>query len=170
VTGVHNNLLENGSFEFDGTLENGSWGVVTVPGWTNAVGGVEVWPTDNNNTSPAVEPTDGESLIELDANTNAGDAVDSISQTVNTVADQSYELSFDFSARPGTALETNSLEVYWDGELLDTIDPTDFTWQTATYTVQDKTGDGTATLTFQEIDAQDDSYGILLDNAYLVVV
>ena len=32
-----------------------------------------------------------------------------------------YTVSFDFSARPGVAANSNTIEVYWDGVLLDTI-------------------------------------------------
>lgn len=160
------NLIVNGSFEelTSGVFDDG-WGNFTLPGWTNENGGtIEIWSTPG--PVDGVAAPDGLQLLEVDATTT----FDGISQTIATLDDQSYTLSFEMAARPNTSLGTNTLEVYWDGQLIDTISPADYEWQTYSYQVQDLQDDNSAKLTFKEVSSENDSLGILIDNVSLFMV
>jgi Ca2+-binding RTX toxin-like protein len=147
-------LLVNGGFE-SGQADK-SWAGNTVHGWQSATGQFETWGSGFNG-APV---TDGGSFIELD---HHGKSVDRIWQDVQTGADETYTFSIDAMQRPGTA--TNSFEVWWDGELVTTITP-GTTWGTHSFSVTG-TG-GSVRLEIRELASQDDSLGILLDNARLL--
>ena len=92
------NLIVNGSFE-EPTQSSGSWGFHTsMSGWTVKPdadadrGGVEV----RNNT--VGEAQDGSNFIELDAYGNSW-----ISQTVDTIENSLYQLTFWYSPRENVA-------------------------------------------------------------------
>ena len=61
------------------------------------------------------------------------------------------------------------LQVYWGGQLIDTIDPTSTTMTTNTYTVVGGAGDGTDKLRFTEI-GSDDFGGTPIDNVQMFAV
>ena len=64
---------------------------------------------------PAVgAASEGQQLVELDG-------VNRISRDVETAPGDQYELIVDFSARPGVGPDANAIEIYWDGNLLDTL-------------------------------------------------
>ena len=152
------NLIVNGSFE---NPDVASWGAFSsISGWTASSGSVEVM--DNNNGSGTA--SDGQQFLEMDA----GWSVDGIYQDVQTEAGQSYMLSLDIAARSGAALSTNTVQVYWNGTLVDTIDPASVAWETHTLTVVG-TG-GNDRLEFREPSGDNDSYGGLIDNVSLSVV
>ncbi len=94
-------LLINGSFE-DNSMGNGNWnvfyGATALTGWSAAANGVEL----RNNIAGTASA--GVNFVELDTYSNS-----SISQTVSTVAGQWYSLSFSYSNRVNTALDTNGL-------------------------------------------------------------
>lgn len=156
LTTVGSNLITNGTMEATGTKINGSVDT-NVSGWTsilngNVVAKSEVWNGSLDGVSNAV----GDTYVELDN----GRGVDAISQTIATTADTSYVLSFDAALR-GSAGD-DGIEVYIDDELVDVIRPGDTTWDT--YTVS-FTGTGTdTTIEFREIDSEDDTLGVLLDD------
>jgi len=129
---------------------------------------LEGWQTDNagNIIEIGRETVYGGSdanniIIELEA--NHGDA----SNLYTDVATQDggvYTLEFDFSARAGQGGAASEIEVYWDGELIDTITPgSEFGFEHYSYTVE---GDGDPSrLEFRASDASgQDSVGGLLDN------
>ncbi len=141
------NLINNGSFE-SGTT-----------GWTGNGDTVEV------NTAGAfgVTGATGSKVAELDANSCG---VGGFYQHVATTVGQAYQLSVDIAARSGTALATNTVEVYWAGKKIATIDPTSTTMKTYTFDVV-----GTSTsdrLEFREQAGDDDSVGGIIDNVRLV--
>ncbi len=142
------NVLVNGGLEA-GVAAN-SFAAVTLTGWTNAAGGtIEVWGTGMGGETAV----DGTNFVELD---NAG-ALDSMYQDVTTTTGESYVLSFSSQQR---AVGTDSVQVYWGGTLIGTIQPgTD--WATYTFTV---TGTGGADrLEFRELAGENNGFGILLD-------
>ena len=149
------NLLVNGSFE-QGVTPNNARFFTSIGGWTNGNGGtIEVW---GNGLEGEGNATDGSNFIELD-NDNA---VDSIRQDVQTVAGESYTLSFSAQQR-GSMSE--SIEVWWRGTLVGTITPTS-NWSTYSFTV---TGSGGLDrLEFREPAGQSNSFGPLMDNVQLV--
>jgi len=97
-------LLTNGSFEAP-DIAPGTWGIFgAVPGWSSSQFGIEV--RDNN----AGTAYDGTQFVELDTTTNSW-----MSQSVSTVGGMHYVLSFAYSPRPGVAMTSNKIDVWWNG-------------------------------------------------------
>lgn len=152
------NLIIGGSFE-EIDVRTGGWrGFGEDPsGQWDSQNGVEVW--DNLGGTAA---SDGEQFLELDY-TRAEDA---ISQTVTTEAGQTYTLSLDIRARGETT--TDAIEIYWNGELVDVVDPSSTNWEEISFEV---TGTGGAdVLEFKEVSGESDSLGAHLDNIRLIEV
>jgi hypothetical protein len=146
------NLITNGSFE-DPALSNGSWTIfANIPGWTGTNAGIEV----RNNVAGIAE--DGNNFVELDSNSNSG-----MYQTVTTVASSTYTLSYYYAPRQNVAFESNYIELYFDGKLIDSISgysTSDNAWSLRSFTV---TGTGNDTIKFMAA-GTDDSYGGSIDN------
>jgi predicted ribosomally synthesized peptide with SipW-like signal peptide len=75
--------------------------------------------------------SEGDQYIELDSDWNGhtgtldGEPASTIiSQTINTVPGQTYEIHYAFAARPGTPASDNTVEVRWGGVVVDTAPPT----------------------------------------------
>jgi protein involved in temperature-dependent protein secretion len=152
-------MIQNGSFEVYDGPHGGSAGTGwyenpnTIDGWT--YGNVDVHEAGHNNFGA----TDGGHHLDLAARTNGW-----ISQEVEGQLDgQVYQLSFDMKSRGGEGQSV--AEVYWNGELIDTIDPatTGSGWQTFSFNVVGGSGDGSNTLTFVEI-GSDNNGGTLIDS------
>lgn len=166
------NLLVNGSFETN-PVGKGRWGYTNnLQGWTGlartetgivANATIEIW-----NSYSRIKATDGDSFIELDANRN----INGISQSVQTKNGQLYKLTLDFAARlniVGTAPERSrngdSFSIFWNDQKLGDYSSRTNSWTTLTLQV---TGTGNLDqLRFFENSAQNDSYGVLLDNVTL---
>jgi Ca2+-binding RTX toxin-like protein/carbon monoxide dehydrogenase subunit G len=161
IGGGTGNLLVNGSFEAN-LIGAGSWApTATLTGWTAASGDFETW---NHLTvsSQTYTASDGVQSIELDS----GMGLDRFYQDVQTVSGAQYTLSFDAAMRAGTPSSTGTIQVFWNGNLIDSFDPTSTSWAKHSYTV---TGDGGSDrLTFSEVAADNDSLGGLIDNVRLV--
>jgi Ca2+-binding RTX toxin-like protein len=127
------NLITNGSFE-DG---NDGWTLVSGNGFDIESSG-----------SHSVQATDGNKYLDMEKGGNV-----TIEQSVSGLSHgESYQLSFDAAQTgDGDAL----MKVYWNGELIDTIDATSNTMSTYTYDVQGGTGDGSNTLRFEELGTED---------------
>ena len=99
------NLVTNGSFEAP-NIPNSSWTIFygSIPGWSTGPAGVEV--RDNN----AGTAYDGSQFVELDTTSNSW-----IQQALNTVAGESYLISFAFSPRIGVNGTSNKIDIWWDG-------------------------------------------------------
>lgn len=113
------NIVTNGSFEeLSGfALANGSWGLFSsLPGWTQKSGdSFEIQLAKNYQTAATGrynsfnESYDGAHYLELNAN-----RLGTIAQTLSTVADQIYRLSFGYSGRSDSGTGRDSLlDVYW---------------------------------------------------------
>jgi hypothetical protein len=93
ICGVsHANLIVNGSFE-NNDIPNNSWrpfNAGTVDGWSGT--NMELW-----DQFQRFKAFDGRQYAELNANGNGGRY--SIYQTINTIAGQSYDVSFVYAAR-----------------------------------------------------------------------
>ncbi|WP_439140517.1 Hint domain-containing protein, partial [Roseicyclus sp.] len=149
------NLIVNGSFEAG--VADGAWQYFSngnLAGWQSDSGIVEV----QGNGFAGITAADGTNWAEIDADS----AVDNIYQDVTTPAGESLTLSFEAQQR--SAGDTQSIEVWFGGVLIDTITPTTNAWQTYSYTV---TGSGTDRLEFRELSSQSNSFGPLLDNVSL---
>ncbi|WP_170429240.1 PA14 domain-containing protein, partial [Ruegeria arenilitoris] len=150
------NLIRNGSFE-DFDVAEGRWkGFQSddTGSWQNA-NGMEIW-----NQLGRVEASEGNQLLEMDH----GHGVDSISQVIQTEDGQLYDLSLDLRER--VAGGTDTVEVYWNGNLVAELDPQSADWETFKLQV---VGTGKDTLELRESQVENDSYGALIDNVTLTV-
>lgn len=158
-----NNLLVNGSFE-DPEVE-GDWSIFsTVAGWTIALSdGLELWA--NGFYGGASE---GNQNAELD-----GNAPTKITQNVTTVPGATYELRFDFSARPDAdSAADNNVDGLVNGAAImnataNGSDITENTWSTHSETFVAATA--TTEIGFED-KGTNNSYGSLIDNAVLCLV
>jgi hypothetical protein len=153
-------LLENGSFE-NPAVAPGTWTVTQIPGWTNTAGnGIEVWASGYLGA----DATDGGYLIETDSYSNVQDV---ITTTMDAAEGVTYALTFDFAARiDGPGGDTDKFEVWWNGALYGSFNPTSTTWEHASIDVVG--GTGADTLEIREA-GNNDGYGALVDNVSLVI-
>lgn len=156
TTTAGSNLLINGSFEAG--VPNGAWQYFTngtLAGWRSDSGIIEV----QGNGAAGSNAANGSNYAEIDADT----AVDNIYQDVATPAGEPLTLSFQAQQRFAGA--TDSFQVWFGGQLIDTVTPTTNSWQTYTYTV---TGSGgTDRLEFREVTSTADANGPFIDNVSL---
>ncbi|TGE84250.1 hemolysin-type calcium-binding protein [Pseudoalteromonas sp. KS88] len=152
-TMASSNLVVNGSFE-DTAQVSGTWSLFNkVPGWQRSDNAKFEIQTTALNIVPS---QDGTQYIELDSTANY-----SVFQTLETQAQQNYEISFYYSARRDGDETTNKAKVYWDGELLDTLNASSRGWQKFTYTV--KANSNSSELKFVGA-GKSDSYGAFIDD------
>lgn len=158
------NLLTNASFEEPvadaNTHAGGLWEIFSsVLGWTISSDGLEIWNGLFGGASTGMQNA------ELDGNQNTN-----ISQTITTIPGATYELKFDFSARPNVV--DNAITAKVDGVDIAsaTADGTGLTttsWQTITQSFVATT----TTTQVQFIDnGVSNSYGSLIDNTAVCFV
>lgn len=155
------NLIVNGGFESDEVTLSQHWQVYgELDGWKALNNNIELQENGiyTNQTAAA-----GDQWLELDYN---GNAVEGVYQDVQTVNGQDYTLSLDVALRNGTQPATNTILVYWNGDLVAEIEPASNAWQTLEFTVHGTGGLDRLTLAHDSVDA--DSYGGLIDNVSLV--
>ena len=144
ISGGSGNLIQNGSFES------------VADHWTNAGGGnIEAYHT---GSVYGVTGVTGTNVLELDGE---GGVADQIYQDVSTENGKVYDLSLDVAQRSGFA-NSSTVEVYWNGELVESIDPASTNLET--YNVQVVGTGGSDRLEFREPASQDDSTGGIIDN------
>ncbi len=170
---AHANLLVNGSFEDISAAAGiqsqptGTFSIrSTLPGWSSS-NGIEV---RNNVAGTAQQLTSFIELATQDASKNPLNS--SMTQSVLTTAGATYDLSFWYSPRAnlpsGLAADTNKIQVFWNGTLLDTLDGTSSSthqWRQVSHTVTG-TG-GYVDLTFAAATAVPNGRGGSLDNISL---
>ncbi|USE37007.1 cadherin repeat domain-containing protein [Endozoicomonas sp. SCSIO W0465] len=105
-----------------------------------------------------VSPYEGEYGLELD--NGAGGTPDALYYTVATGQGLSHKVSLRVHERPGGD-GSDHVEVVWNGEVLETINPTD-AWGEYVVTLPD-TGLASTQLAIREVAGQDDGSGPLLD-------
>lgn len=144
-------LVTNGSFEAD-PQSNGSWNIYSsLTGWNGS-------PNIELRNNVAGTAYDGSNFVELDTHSNS-----SMSQLLTGAAGL-YELSFWYSARPGTGT-TNDLSFSFDGIANGTVltgignAGSNHSWQQFSQIVN---FDGNGLLTFSAVGISD-SYGGSLD-------
>ncbi|PLX36063.1 MAG: hypothetical protein C0606_15180, partial [Hyphomicrobiales bacterium] len=155
------NLIVNGSFEDNEVVGSGGnyTYTSTVDGWSS--------PTQMELQEDGVGghvASDGDQWLELDVDSE----VDSVYQDVTTEAGKVYELSLDLAHRSTTTSASSTIEIYWNGVLVDSVDPatTDFT----TYTYNVTGTGGSDRLEFRETAEDTNNEGALIDNVQLVDV
>jgi len=141
-------LIQNGSFEnFTVTKDRDSWKYVQFDNW---VGDGEVWNHKRGRVA-----TKGTYKAELDVKKKS---VNSLTQTVTTVAGEEYLLSLDAYGRKASS---SDFELLVDGEKLATITPSKY-WDK--YGVSFIGKGGEQTITIQEVASQDSGVGTVIDN------
>ena len=155
-------LVKNGSFEEGHNLRDRSWGLFRdVPGW-ELVNGKPI----ELQTGVVGQASEGRTLVELDSTGNSH-----VGQVIDTEPGGQYILSFDFSARRGVRAESNTIEVWFDGELIDTVTAEgrglrDHQWTTKEYSV---TAEGEEALLEFRATGINDSLGGMIDNVFMNV-
>jgi YD repeat-containing protein len=167
------NLVVNGSFEQSATtyvttstgrLNDAS---LDIPGWTKAnLQGIEQVTTGVNGTAA----TDGTFYLDMDA-TGGADSDTDISQTINGIGQGTQLLlQFDYANTAGMVPgvegdeASGSLWVYWNDQVIATMESPTIGMITKTYTVTAAAGGNT--LRFREVGPQD-GHGVSLDNVQL---
>jgi hypothetical protein len=147
------NIIVNGSFESPSVPVGEFDYFGSIPGWTLAAGpSIEIQHNFNGSAAAGLQH------IELDSEENSAIYQDILGAPGN------YVLSFAFSPRPGWA--ENTMEVFWNGALLDTLDASGIglggtSWTVHTYNV---TANAASTrLQFAAVGASD-SFGAYLDD------
>ncbi len=148
------NLIINGSFE-DPDVGT-SWGLFTsIPGWTSSgpqieIGHANVYGVTNN---------DLDQVMEMDSTGNA-----IVQQILGTSTGSSYDLSFGVAMRVGRVPTDCTVEVWWNGGLLTSIDPNSTVMAYYSFTVFG--GVSGSTLEFRGA-GNSNSYGGLVDKVVL---
>jgi hypothetical protein len=130
---VPTNLITNGSFEtFTGrTINSGQWTVVEGENSSHGSAYLNGWQADATHgvelrRNVAGTAQNGNIFAELDShwgyftgNTHTTPCCNSwISQTVDTVLNQVYHLSYWYSPRAGSTSGNNEINVFWNGSKL----------------------------------------------------
>lgn len=156
-------LRDSDSLAYSGDYSNGRWGLFgEFNGWQHeGRHRIEVQRDGLLGTTQT-----GNAVFELDSTGNSTIYRD----IAGLDSSLSHTLSFDFSARPGVALNSNTIEVRWDGVLLDTISAdgrglSDFDWTTYTFNVPISGSSGR--LTFSGVGVSD-SLGGMVSNINVV--
>ena len=103
-------LIFQADFE-DVDVEDGKFGFFReVSGLTASGVPVEV----QNNVSSVGPASQGNQHLELDG-------ISGVATNIATTGTDELLLKFDYSPRPGVSLSGNSIEVWWDGNLLETV-------------------------------------------------
>jgi Ca2+-binding RTX toxin-like protein len=166
------NLLVNGSFEdVSGLGSNpfGRVGVGSIPGWTtsNPNSLIEVF---NINPETNRAGSDGNFAVDMEGspgNIRLGQNVQ------NIVTGQSYRLTFDVADSAdltASGPNENVVDVFFGGQLIATIDPSNVTeadYEKISLNIIGGSGDGSNRLEFQGRGIED-NIGISLDNVSLV--
>lgn len=183
-------LIKNGGFEAPDVTNGSQWdvfpsgtsGLEWAIDWTGVVPATYDGDTKPNPANIELHsgvngwnPSEGAQYAELDSdwegpagNTSGEPANTSLTQTVSAATGVTYKLKFDFSPRPGVS--SNIMEVYWNGNLVATINQDgssnfNTAWQTYSY---DLVGvDGDDVLEFREV-GNPDSLGSFLDKVSLI--
>lgn len=155
------NLVANGSFEDYSTITNGRWSIFgSGYGWTTGANGVEI------RNAVAGTAADGVRFAELDTTGNSW-----ISQTIQTYANQTLELSFSYAPRTGVAANSNGIQVFWNDLSLGSFKANGSngsSWLDLVYDVQ-ADANGFGVLKFAAIGVSD-SLGGSLDNVSVTAV
>ncbi|MFN3145773.1 MAG: Hint domain-containing protein [Paracoccaceae bacterium] len=157
------NLVVNGSFEDVTGLASTFYGYVgtgAIPGWTTTDPNSDL--DVHNDGRGQIDPTDGENWLDLEA--SPGDI--RVGQDIQGMADgQTYTLSFDAGDGQGVpgSLGENTINVYFGGELIATIDPEQGQMDTYTFDIVGGSGNGSDRLEFEGV-GPDDKYGASIDN------
>ncbi|MGX9354277.1 Hint domain-containing protein [Roseobacteraceae bacterium S113] len=159
VTTSGPNLIVNGSFEdLTGTTTTGfgAQGTGTIAGWTSVdpAGEFDLHNDGKGNTFA----TDGDYVLDMGA---TPENLTVYQDVAGLTSGETYQLTFD--AGDVDFAPTNTVEVYFGGELIGVVDPEPGTMESFAFLVEGGAGDGSDRLQFREVGAED-VHGIQLDN------
>ncbi len=160
-------LIVNGSFENTPALSNGSWGTFdSIQGWTAESTGTEYNPIEVGQGGVyGVTGFDGNNIAELNSYGRSR-----ISQTISGLsAGEELNMSFlaGYRQDPNTSLHTNSIEVLWNGNAVQTFNPTSSVMSLESLHLTAVAGDNK--LSFQSV-GDESSYGGIIDNVKMQAV
>src|SRR6056297_1844695 len=164
------NLIVNGSFEDTTGMTPTGYGFVdtgAIPAWTTADPNAEI--DIHNDGRGGIDPTDGNNWLARDAspgNTGVGRDV------AGVTAGESYTLTYDAGDKadePSSGPGENLINVYWGGELIDTVDPAQGQMDSYQFTVVGGAGDGSNRLEFEGT-GDEDNFGASVDNVQLFLL
>lgn len=183
------NLIQNGSFEDPEVTHGDGWDI--FPSGTSDLDWTVSWRdpfvgaplTANAELHRGVngwQANNGMQYTELDSDwnghaegPNGEEASVILSQAVPTIPGRTYELSYAFSPRPGTAAAQNSLEASEDGNVLNTVPGTDGSANTntawTTYTDSFVAGDASTDIAFKDLGTPN-SEGTFLDDVRMYCI
>jgi hypothetical protein len=148
VMATSGELIQNGSFEkFSIDKDNGRWKLVQFDNWN---GDGEVW-----NHKIGRVATKGTYKAELDVGRNK---VNSLTQTITTVAGETYTFSLDAYARK---TGTSDFELLIDGQVVLAMTPSRY-WEK--YGIEFTGSGGDQTIEVREVASQDNGAGTIIDN------
>ena len=121
------NLVRNGSFEdLTGITMNPTWAQSQqLAGWTST--NDAKFEVQLAGTPSFAAAYDGAHYLELNS-----DKLGGISQTLSTIAGQSYELAFAYASRQGAGA-ASSFNVYWGEQLIASLNTASTTWISYSY-------------------------------------
>ena len=156
-------LIVNGSFEdLTGTTAQtfGALGAGAITGWTDYNGSnLDL----HSNGKGGTFATDGDYVMDMGG---TPDNVHMYQDVAGVVDGEIYKLTLDAGDVTGGG---NSVEVYWGGELIATIDPVEGGMESFSFDLIGGAGDGGDRLEFKEIGPEDVD-GVQLDNIQLTGV
>ncbi|MFK7943051.1 MAG: Ig-like domain-containing protein [Paracoccaceae bacterium] len=162
-TTTGSNLIINGSFEDLTGLTTQAFGATgngSIVGWTSPSGVAIDIHTDERK---GIAPTDGVAWLDTAASPTDLD----VEQTIaGLTAGAVYQLQFDLGTPVGNP---DTVEVYWGGDLIATIDPATTVLQTLNFSFIGGAGDGSNTLAFVGTNG-DDNDGASIDNVQFALV
>ncbi|WP_420861582.1 Hint domain-containing protein [Algirhabdus cladophorae] len=156
------NLIYNGSFEdLTGTVETswGDQGVGSVAGWTDYDPSAEL--DLHEDGKGGTYATDGTHVLDMGASPQNLHVYQDVA---GVVTGEDYTLTLDAGDLSG--VDNNALEIYWNGVLVDTINPGAGTMDSFSYALVGGSGDGSNRLEFKEVGVID-VHGLQLDNIQL---
>ena len=112
---IGSELLVDGSFE-SAVVGANTWTHQGVVGGWRSDTEVEVWGKDFYG----LKATDGNKIAELDY--DAGGKLSNIYQDVKTEAGAQYTFEFDFAKRPDSKAGSDTINVFWNGQLIGTVE------------------------------------------------
>ena len=162
VPNANTNLINNGSFENTTGMAATGYGYVStgvIPGWTTANGAQQI--DVHNDGRFGIPATDGRNWLDLEA--SPGNII--IGQNVGGVTPgQSYTLGFDAADLVGGG---NGIRVFWGGQLVGVVDPSDGSMTHYTFELIGGAGNGNNRLEFEGTGNGSDNFGASIDSVTL---
>lgn len=150
------NLITNGSFE--------NYSGASVAGWGQSVTGLDGWTISGSGTAQLVDFGASDGTYGLDLEEIGGNATEVSQQVSGLEAGDTYQVEFD--ARGNQAPYTDTVDVYWNGDLVLSVAPGSTSFETFTVDVVAGSGDGSDTLTFGS-SGNINGFGPILDNVQM---